>query len=504
MRFVDRVRVLVRAGNGGRGHVGWRREKFVPRGGPAGGDGGKGGDVIFVADESLTTLLDLRYQQHYQAEHGKPGRNKMQNGPSGEDRRIRVPVGTMVYLEGVAGEPGERPPWLEGGGDVEDEGDLETIYVFEDELEGDEEDAVEAEAEADEASEAEAVSDDSEASDAEADIDDAEAEADVDEASEAEADEANEAEADEAEAEEASEAEADADEASEADEEAVDADEFVGEAEDDALEDDEDETPAHAAKVARQVQDLPLVGDLVTDGQELVIARGGRGGRGNVHFRSSTNRAPHRAEPGRPGEAFWLRLELKLLADVGIVGFPNVGKSTLIRRVSRARPKVGDYPFTTLVPQLGVVALPGERSMVIADVPGLIRGASEGRGLGLDFLRHLERTRVLLHLLAPDPEEGREPLSDLAALEAELAAYGPIFAGKPRVVALNKVDTPEAQAMIPGLRRRLRAQRIPLFPISAVTGDGVPELLEALYRRVALSREREKARAGGDSAAEAS
>ncbi|MCA9638132.1 MAG: hypothetical protein KC420_19020, partial [Myxococcales bacterium] len=179
MRFVDRVRVLVRAGNGGRGHVGWRREKFVPRGGPAGGDGGKGGDVIFVADESLTTLLDLRYQQHYQAEHGKPGRNKMQNGPSGEDRRIRVPVGTMVYLEGVAGEPGERPPWLEGGGDVEDEGDLETIYVFEDELEGDEEDAVEAEAEAGEAGGAEAVSGECEASEAEADMDDAEAEADV-------------------------------------------------------------------------------------------------------------------------------------------------------------------------------------------------------------------------------------------------------------------------------------------------------------------------------------
>jgi GTP-binding protein len=207
-----------------------------------------------------------------------------------------------------------------------------------------------------------------------------------------------------------------------------------------------------------------------------------------VHFRSSTNRAPDHAEPGTPGVAYWLRLELKLMADVGIVGFPNVGKSTFIRAISRARPKVGDYPFTTLVPQLGVAQLPGERSLVVADVPGLIRGASEGKGLGLDFLRHLERTRVLLHLLAPDFAEDRDPLTDLAALEHELKHYGDMFDGRPRVVAINKIDTSESQEAMAPLRKALRAQGIPLFPISARTGEGVPELMEALWRRVDMVR----------------
>jgi GTP-binding protein len=189
-----------------------------------------------------------------------------------------------------------------------------------------------------------------------------------------------------------------------------------------------------------------------------------------------------------PGVAYWLRLELKLLADVGIVGFPNVGKSTFIRAISRARPKVGDYPFTTLVPQLGVASLPDERSLVVADVPGLIRGASEGKGLGLEFLRHLERTRVLLHLLAHDFGEGRDPLKDLAALELELKRYGTMFEGRPRVVAINKIDTPEAQELLAPLRKALRAQGIPLFPICALTGEGVPELMEALWRRVDMVR----------------
>jgi GTP-binding protein len=234
-----------------------------------------------------------------------------------------------------------------------------------------------------------------------------------------------------------------------------------------------------------------LIGDLVAAGQRVVIARGGRGGRGNIHFKSSTNRAPDRAEPGTPGDRVWLRLELKLLADVGIVGFPNVGKSTLIRNISRARPEVGDYPFTTLVPHLGVVSIGRERSFVVADVPGLVRGASEGRGLGLRFLRHLERTRVLLHLLAPDPADDREPFRDLQALEEELAAYGPMFEGRPRVVALNKIDTQEGHATIVALRRRLREHDIPLFPICAHTGEGVPALLEALWRRLELVKRRE-------------
>ncbi|MCA9658944.1 MAG: Obg family GTPase CgtA [Myxococcales bacterium] len=496
MRFVDRVRILVRAGDGGDGHVGWRREKYVPKGGPAGGDGGRGGDVILVADDSLTTLLDLRYRQHYRAESGKPGRNKCQHGRSGEDLRVHVPVGTAVYLEGV-GEVGERPPWAkERGPRSDDEGGLETIYVFDDEFEEDDGVELDEEVVPDEAV-AEAA-DDAPEGDAEANASEVEAEAEAVEA-EAEADDAEsetgeaEAEADGAEAEaEAEDAGAEAEDADDADPEAVD------------LDDEDDEGPSIAEVRRRERESAEQIGDLVEEGQELIVAHGGRGGRGNVHFRSSTNRAPTYAEPGRSGEGYWLRLELKLLADVGIVGFPNVGKSTLIRRISRARPKVGAYPFTTLVPQLGVVSLPGERSMVVADIPGLIRGASEGRGLGLEFLRHLERTRVLLHLLAPDPEEGREPLADLDALEAELSAYGSMFEGRPRVVALNKIDTPEGEAMITRLRRRLRAQRIPLFPISAATGAGVPALLEAIYRRVALSREREAELRQSDQAANAS
>lgn len=394
MRFIDQVRIVVRAGRGGDGLVGWRREKFVPDGGPAGGDGGKGGDVVFVADDHLTTLLDLKFRQHFAAESGRPGGPNKMTGRSGNDLRIRVPVGTTVFFEAIAGEPGERPPWLEEPDDEE----METAGAV-------------------------------------TWIDDG---ADIPMPVRA-----------------------------------------------------QKSGPIRRTQPERDASTLEPgaeLGDLTFHGQELVVAHGGIGGRGNVHFRSSTNRAPDHAEPGTAGEAFWLRLELRLLADVGIVGFPNVGKSTFIRAISRARPKVADYPFTTLVPQLGVVALPGERSLVVADVPGLIHGASEGRGLGLDFLRHLERTRVLLHLLAPDPTPGRDPLADLKALEKELTQYGEMFEGRPRVVALNKVDTPEGQEVVGPLRKQLRAQGIPLFPVSARTGEGVPELLEALWRRVDMVR----------------
>lgn len=490
MRFVDQVRILVRAGHGGKGHVGWRREKFVPYGGPAGGDGGRGGDVVLVADDHLTTLLDLRYQQHYQAQNGEPGRNKAQHGSDGADRRIRVPVGTMVFLECVAGEPGERPPWLSGqvalGGD---DGGMETIYVVDDDDAAAHAGFVGDEDELGQGDEGFVVGDEAdEAADA---SDEDEGDAGEDEDNEAEASEdAGEDEGDEAEV--SDEAGEDDDAEAEASDDAAAADEAPR-----AMEGGPAPRAAPRRRRRRRQGAKPppepakpgeLLVDLVTHGQEVVIARGGRGGRGNVHFRTSTNRAPHYAEPGLSGEAFWLRLELKLLADVGIVGFPNVGKSTLIRAISRARPKVADYPFTTLVPQLGVVALPGERSMVVADVPGLIRGASEGKGLGLDFLRHLERTRVLLHLLAPDPEEGRSPLADLEALEHELAAYGPIFEGRPRVVALNKIDTPDGARLVQATRAALRRRNIPLFPISAATGEGIPALLEALWRRVEMSR----------------
>ena len=439
MRFIDRVRILVRAGDGGNGAVAWRRESHEPMGGPAGGDGGRGGSVILRAQEGMSTLLDLKYQQHYVAKPGGRGLSKSKNGRGAEDLVIRVPAGTIVYYEGEAGEPGDPPPWVrrarEEGRDESDD-EMEVVYVVDGMPSGDE-------------------SDESEDGD-----DDAQA---------------------------------------------FEGDAFEEDAfEEDAFDEGEDEAPPTDAELFAGEDDEPwydghpewavgdAIGDLTEDGEELVVANGGRGGRGNIHFRSSTNRAPDKAEPGSPGEAIWIRLELKLLADVGILGFPNVGKSTLIRRISRSRAEVGAYPFTTLVPQLGVVELSGMRQMVVADVPGLVRGASQGRGLGHDFLRHLERTRVLLHLLSPDPGEGREPLADLEALEEELTAYGDMFEGRPRVVALNKIDTPEGDALLHDLKRVLRRRNIPLFPICAQDGRGVDKLLEALWRRLELVRSREE------------
>jgi GTP-binding protein len=388
VKFVDLVRVHVRAGRGGNGAVAWRREKYVPKGGPAGGDGGDGGDVLLVADPHLSTLLELRFRPHLHAEDGKPGGTRDKNGRAGEDLEVRVPVGTVVVVDRASDEVRPRRAMPKAAPDDEEE--MQTIYIGDDGRP------------------------------------------------------------------------MGADEVAE----------VFDESEDDG--DEADETGL-------------VLGDLATPGQTIIVARGGKGGRGNIHFRTATRQAPDHAEPGTEGEARWLRLELKLLADVGIVGFPNVGKSTLIAKVSRARPKIADYPFTTLVPQLGVVGLGEGRSMVVADVPGLIRGASEGRGLGLQFLRHLERTRVLLHLLAPDLDPDREPLADLAALESELEQYGDVFANRPRVVAINKIDLlgdAAGKRTLSDLRRALQARGIPLFPICAHTGDGVPALLEALWRRV--------------------
>lgn len=226
--------------------------------------------------------------------------------------------------------------------------------------------------------------------------------------------------------------------------------------------------------------------DLDTAGARHVACHGGRGGRGNIHFKTPWNRAPRTAEPGTPGEERTLRLELKLLADVGLLGHPSVGKSTLIARVSRARPKIGDYPFTTLIPNLGMVRLSDERSMVIADIPGLIEGASEGAGLGHRFLRHVERTRVLLHMLEANELAGpdREPVRDFDTLNRELEQYAPELAGKPQVVVLNKIDLPEARAAAEELRARLAERGIELYVMSAATGEGVQEVLELLWARL--------------------
>jgi GTP-binding protein len=219
----------------------------------------------------------------------------------------------------------------------------------------------------------------------------------------------------------------------------------------------------------------------------FVAARGGRGGRGNIHFATSTDRAPRRAEPGRPGQERVIRLELKLLADIGLLGFPNVGKSSFIARVSAARPKVADYPFTTLVPNLGVVRLSGDRTFVLADVPGLIEGAHQGAGLGDRFLRHLERTRVLVHLIEVSPAPGRTPLRDYLTLRRELELYDPGLAGRPELVALNKIDLPDTRKRLASLRKIFARRSLELHGVSAVTGEGVPELLEAAWKKHAAT-----------------
>lgn len=326
MDFVDEVTLEVAAGDGGNGCVAFRREKFVPLGGPAGGDGGRGGSVVLVAHERFSTLFDLRYRKVVRAARGEDGRGKDQFGKAGADLRIEVPVGTQVYDD----ESGER------------------------------------------------------------------------------------------------------------------------------------------------------LADLSENGAELVVARGGRGGRGNIKFATPYDRAPRKAEPGEPGEKRKIRLVLKLLADVGIIGFPNVGKSTFIARVSRARPKVADYPFTTLVPNLGVVSLGVDRQLVIADIPGIIEGASEGAGLGLRFLKHVERTRVLLHMLSVDPDPEREPLRDFDRLMNELERFDASLLERPMVVAVSKCDLPEARDAYRDVAATLEPKGLRVFAISSATGEGIAALLEAL------------------------
>ncbi|HWV39052.1 MAG TPA: GTPase ObgE [Vulgatibacter sp.] len=335
MKFVDQVRIFVKAGDGGGGAIAFRREKFIAKGGPSGGDGGDGGSVIFRADPQLTTLLDYRYQQHHRAQNGQPGMGSDCNGRAGEDLILRVPVGTVFFDHGS----GEQ------------------------------------------------------------------------------------------------------------------------------------------------------LADLAEPGQEWVAARGGRGGLGNMNFATSTRQAPRFAQPGTPGEEVTLTLELKLLADVGLVGYPNAGKSTLISVISRARPKIADYPFTTLVPNLGVVGYKDHRSFVVADIPGLIEGASEGAGLGHQFLRHVERCRILVHVVdasAPDLAPERDPAEDFATINRELARYSPELAGRPQIVALNKCDLPDARARADAFAKELRRREDPpeVFLISAATREGVEALVDACAERL--------------------
>ena len=325
--FVDKTDIFVKAGRGGDGTVSFLREKKRPKGGPDGGDGGRGGSVIARASPHAATLLDVTRRTHYRAHSGEAGRGKNQTGKSAEDLVIEVPLGTLV----------------------------------------------------------------------------------------------------------------------------------------------------------RDRESQAILFDLTKEGEVAVLARGGRGGRGNASFKSSTNQTPRESTPGKPGEERWLTLELKLIADVGLVGLPNAGKSTLVSRISSARPKIADYPFTTLAPVPGIVRLGEYRSCVVADLPGLIEGAHRGVGLGIEFLRHIERTRLIVHVIDCAPVAGQlSPVDAYRQVREELAAYGYGLAEKPEIVAANKTDVPEAAAGVEALRRALPDREV--FPISAVTGAGLPALVGAIAR----------------------
>ncbi|MDP3486317.1 MAG: GTPase ObgE [Bacillota bacterium] len=320
--FVDRVKITVRSGSGGDGASTFRREKYVPTGGPSGGDGGKGGNVFVLADSNMHTLMDFRYKKHFRADNGRHGQNRNMHGHKAEDLTLRVPPGTVVF------------------------------------------------------------------------------------------------------------------------------DDITGK----------------------------VLADLVQEGDMVLLLPGGKGGRGNARFATAVQQAPTIAEKGESGIEREIRLELKTIADVGLVGFPNAGKSTLLSVVSAARPKIADYHFTTLEPNLGVVAISG-RSFIMADIPGLIEGAHEGQGLGHEFLRHVERTRILIHVVDGAGTEGRDPVSDIEVINNELKSYSPTLASRPQIIALNKIDAITDEAVLSGLLERLKAQGFEVYPISAVIGEGVEPLL---------------------------
>jgi GTP-binding protein len=328
--FIDEVIIRVKAGDGGNGCLAFRREKYVPHGGPSGGDGGRGGDIALVSSQHYNTLLHFRFNPEHTAQRGRHGEGSNRSGRDGVSLHLPVPVGTVVYNA----ESGE------------------------------------------------------------------------------------------------------------------------------------------------------LIHDFTRPEERVTVVRGGRGGRGNQHFATPTHQTPTEHEEGRPGEEKRLRLELKLLADVGLVGFPNAGKSTLISRVSAARPKVADYPFTTLEPHLGVVALQDDRTFVVADVPGLIEGAHEGHGLGTRFLRHIERTRVLAHLVDVSEASGRDPVHDFEVVLRELARFSPDLAAKPMLIVATKLDVAQDPARLEALRRHAAGRGLPFLAISSVTGQGIPELIYALGERV--------------------
>ena len=332
--YADRAKIIIRSGKGGDGHVSFRREKYVPDGGPDGGDGGRGGDVIFQVDEGLNTLIDYRHRRKFSATNGEEGGKRRCHGSDGEDIVLRVPAGTII----------------------------------------------------------------------------------------------------------------------------------------------------------KEAQSGQVIADMSGDNKRQIVLKGGRGGNGNMHYATSTMQAPKYAQPGQDAKELEVILELKVIADVGLVGFPNVGKSTLLSRVTNATPKIANYHFTTLSPNLGVVDLDGGRGFVIADIPGLIEGASEGVGLGHEFLRHIERTKVMIHLVDAASTEGRDPVEDVYKINAELAAYNADLEKRPQVIAANKIDAiyEEGEDPVQKLKEEFEPKGIRVFPISAVSGQGLKELL--YYVRELLDR----------------
>lgn len=335
MKFIDEAKIYVKAGDGGRGCVSFRREKFVPRGGPDGGDGGHGGDVIVLASSNRRTLLDLKFRQHYVAKHGGHGEGSKRTGRNSDNVEIPVPVGTII----------------------------------------------------------------------------------------------------------------------------------------------------------REAESGEILADLASEGAACIVAKGGMGGRGNARFATATRQAPRFAQPGIAGEERWITLELKLLADVGIVGLPNVGKSTLISRISAARPKIADYPFTTLIPNLGVVKYGQHESFVVADIPGLIEGAHEGMGMGIKFLRHVERTAVLLHIVDISREDSRGAWHDFEVINTELGCFNAEMLKKPQIVAISKKDLPSTETKLKKEFDFFAQKGIKLFSYSAVTGKGIPELIREMV--LIISRQRQ-------------
>lgn len=334
MKFIDEAKIYVKAGDGGRGCVSFRREKYVPRGGPNGGDGGKGGDIIVRASATASTLLDLKYRQHHIAKHGGHGEGSNRTGRGSDDMEIVVPVGTII----------------------------------------------------------------------------------------------------------------------------TDADTGV------------------------------ILADLNEDGQRSIVARGGIGGKGNAHFATSTHRTPRFSQDGMPGEERWLHMELKLLADVGLVGLPNVGKSTFLARVSAARPKIADYPFTTLKPQLGVVPYGQHRSFVLADIPGLIKGAHAGAGMGMQFLRHIERTGVLLHIIDISREDYTSAWNDYETIRHELETFSHDLLGKPQIVAISKTDLPSTRERLKKDIDIFHQRNVEVFSFSAITGEGIEAVLGGIVNRLDEAR----------------